>query len=158
MLSGATGTNLIICPVQVDHGQTPGLNISLSGRIIGQPPSGQVLTVVSQPDQDSCDTDGKPGNGGYYLVGPIHPAATYGDWNVTSGDYYSGAQSIQRNIYFLLGPESAVLSFDRARTAYGETHNGDVGSWPGKQSLAGFRLLGMLTFTPVQPADRYCHN
>ena len=88
VLSGATGTNLVICPVQVDHGQQPGLNVSLSGRIIGQPPSGQVLTVVSQPDQDSCATDGTPGSGGYYLVGTLHPAAaTHGDWNVTSGDY-----------------------------------------------------------------------
>jgi hypothetical protein len=159
VLSGATGTNLVICPVQVDHGQQPGLNVSLSGRIIGQPPSGQVLTVVSQPDQNSCATDGTPGSGGYYLVGLLHPAAaTHGDWNVTSGDYYSGAQSIQRHIYFLLGPESAVQSFAQARDAYGETHDGDVGSWPGKPTLAGFRLLGMLTFTPVQPADRYCHN
>jgi len=157
-LSGATGTNLDICPVQVDHGQDPGLNISLSGRILGRPPSGQLLTVVSQPDLASCATDGTPGTGGYYLIGTLHPSADRGDWSVTSGNYYSGAESIQRHIYFLLGPESAVRSFDLARNTYGETHSGDVDSWPGKPTLAGFRQLGTLTFTPVQPPDRYCRN
>lgn len=156
MLSGAAGTNLVICPVQVDHGQEPGLNTSLSGRILGKVPSGQLLTVVSQPDRDSCATDGSVGSGGYYLVGTIHPTASHGDWSATSQDYYSGAQSIQRHIYFLLGPGSAVESFGQSRDAYGETHGGDADSWPGKTTLAGFRLIGTLTFTPVQPADRYC--
>ena len=156
MLSGAEGTNLVFCPVQVDHGQKPGLNVSLSGRILGRPPSGQLLTVVSQPDRGSCATDGTPGTGGYYLIGTLHPSAEHGDWSVTSGDYYSDAQSIQRHIYFLLGTESAVKSFALNQAAYGETHLGDVGSWPGKQTLAGFRLLGTITFTPVQPANRYC--
>ena len=157
-LSGSAGTNLVICPVQVDHGQKPGLNISLSGRILGRPPSGQLLTVVSQPDLASCATDGTAGTGGYYLVGTLHPSADRGDWSVTSGSYYSGAQSIQRHIYFLLGPESAVRSFALAQASYGETHSGDVDSWSGKPTLDGFRLLGTLTFTPVQPPDRYCRG
>jgi hypothetical protein len=157
-LSGAAGTGLVICPVQVDHGQSPGLNVSVSGRILGKLPSGQLLTVVDQPDPASCATDGSPGTGGYYLVGTARPTAGHPDWSVTSPDYFSGAQSIQRRIYFLLGPESAVNTFAQAKDAYGDTHDGDVDSWGGKTTLAGFRVLGMLTFTPVQPANRYCKN
>jgi hypothetical protein len=157
-LGGAAGTDLVICPVQVDHGQSPGLNVSVSGRILGQLPAGQLLTVVDRPDPGSCATDGSPGSGGYYLIGTAQPTASHPDWSVTSSDYYADAQSIQRHIYLLLGTESAVESFTQAKNAYSETHDGDAGSWPGKTTLTGFRVLGMLTFTPVQPADRYCRN
>jgi uncharacterized caspase-like protein len=156
--SGAAGTGLTICPVQVDHGQVPGLNVSLSGRILGQVPAGQVVMAVDQPDAGSCAIDGTRGSGGYYPIGTLHPSAAHGDWTVTSGNYYSGAQSMQRHIYFVLGPESAVRSFASSKDAWGATHNGDVSQWPGRRELTGFRVLGTITFTPVEPADRYCRT
>ena len=158
VLNGAAGTGLTICPVQVDHGREPGLNVSLSGRLLGQLPAGQVLMAVDQPDQGSCATDGSSGSGGYYPIGTLHPSAAHGDWTVTSGDYYSGAQSIQRHIYFVLGPQSTVGSFDSSKAAWGATHNGDVSQWPGRLELTGFRVLATITFTPVKPADRYCRK
>jgi Caspase domain len=155
-LGGSAGAKLTFCPVQVDHGHKPGLNINLAGRITGTVPPGQVLAAVSQPDPGSCDTDHLKGSGGYYLLGVLHPSASHGDFRVTSPDYYAGAQSIQRHIFFVLGPQSAVVSFGESRKAYGQAHGGVSDSWPGKATLAGFRLLGTFTFTPVQPADRYC--
>jgi len=156
--SGAAGTGLTICPVQIDHGQAPGLNVSLSGRILGRVPAGQVLMAVDQPDPGSCATDGTKGSGGYYPIGALQPSAAHGDWTVTSGDYYSGAQPMQRHIYFVLGPQSAVRSFAAAKDEWGATHNGDVSQWPGRRELSGFRILGTITFTPVEPADRYCQT
>jgi uncharacterized caspase-like protein len=158
VLAGAAGTNLTICPVQVDHGREPGLNVSLSGRLLGQLPAGQVLMAVDQPDRGSCATDGSRGSGDYYPIGTLHPSAAHGDWTVTSGDYYSGAQSIQRHIYFVLGPPSAVGRFDSSKADWGATHNGDVSQWPGRPELTGFRVLAAITFTPVEPADRYCRT
>lgn len=142
----AADTKLVVCPVLVDHGQPPGLNTSLSGTITGPIPSGQVLIVVSQPDSNSCATDGTRGTGGYYLVGRIVPNR-HGAWSVTSGAYYSGAQSIQRHFYFLLGSPSAVNTFTNAQAA-----SGGATSWAGDR----FQLLGSFTFTPVQPANHYC--
>ena len=156
--SGAAGTGLTICPVQIDHGQAPGLNVSLSGRILGRVPAGQVLMAVDQPDPDSCALDGTKGSGGYYPIGTLQPSAAHGDWTVTSGDYYSGAQSMQRHIYFVLGPQSAVGRFASSKDEWGATHNGDVSQWPGRRELSGLRILGTITFTPVEPADRYCRT
>lgn len=65
---------------------------------------------------------------------------------------------MQRHIYFVLGPESAVRSFASSKDAWGATHNGDVSQWPGRRELTGFRVLGTITFTPVEPADRYCRT
>jgi len=158
VLSGAAGTGLTICPVQVDHGRGPGLNVSLSGRLLGRLPAGQVLMAVDEPDRGSCAIDGSQGSGGYYPIGTLHPSAAHGDWSVTSGDYYPGAQSIQRHIYFVLGPQSAVGSFASSKAAWGATHDGDVSQWPGRQELTGFLVLATITFTPVEPADRYCHT
>jgi CHAT domain len=142
--TGSAGSGLVICPVQVDHGKSPGLNSVLSGRIVGQLPAGKSIIVVSQPDPGSCATDGTRGTGGYYLIGQVHQDSR-GDYTVTSGNYYSGAQTIQRDFYYLLGPESAVAGF-----------SGDGTSWPGLASFTGFQSLGSFTFTPVQPANHYC--
>jgi hypothetical protein len=154
-LKGAAGTDLIVCPVQVDHGQNSGLNLSLSGTILGGPPGGQLLMVAFQPDPNSCATDGTKGSGGYYLAGRLHLTAS-GGWRVTSPDHYSAARSIQWHIYLLLGSQAALHSFAQAQDAYGEAHDGDVGQWGGKPTLDGFRQLARFTITPVRPINRYC--
>jgi cold shock CspA family protein/predicted Ser/Thr protein kinase len=151
--SAAAG--LVICPVRVASEKGPVLNTSLSGTLVGRLPAGQFLVVVTQPDPRSCAMDGSKGTGGYYLAGPVHPDSE-GRWRVTSGGFYSGAQSLQRHIYFLLGSRSAVNSFGKSRAAYGAAHDGDASQWPGKFTLDGFQLLGTFTFTPVHPANRYC--
>jgi cold shock CspA family protein len=149
------GTDLVICPVRVASEQGPVLNTSLSGTLLGRIPAGQFLIVATRPDPRSCATDGTSGTGGYYLAGTVHPDSR-GNYSVTSGSFYSGAQSLQRHIYFLLGSRSAVDSFGKTRAAYGAAHDGDASQWPGKLTLDGFQLLGTFTFTPVHPANRYC--
>ncbi len=145
--SATANAELVICPVQVDHGKAPGRSSSLSGTIRGKIPSSQILMVVSQPDRNSCATDGTLGTGGYYYVGSVVPDSR-GEWSVTSGDYYPGAQSIQRHFYFLLGSPSAVSSFKETQDASGGA--------PSLPTPGAFQLLGSFTFTPVQPANRYC--
>ncbi len=134
--------------MQVDHGQAPGLTLTLSGTILGQVPSGQVLIVVSQPDSGSCDKSGNPGTGGYYLIGPVNPDSA-GEWTVTSGPSYKDGEVIQRHLYFLLGSPATVNAFKNAQAVSG-----------GAPSLTSadesFQLVGSFTFTPVQPANRYC--
>jgi predicted Ser/Thr protein kinase/cold shock CspA family protein len=148
--SGAAADgNLDICPVQVDHGQAPGLTLTLSGTILGQIPSGQVLIVVSQPDPGSCDTSGNPGTGGYYLIGPVIRGSR-GEWTVTSGPSYSGGESIQRHLYFLLWSQAAVNAFKNAQAG-----SGGAPSWT-TSADENFHQVGSFTFTPVQPPNRYC--
>jgi cold shock CspA family protein/predicted Ser/Thr protein kinase len=153
--SGTAPGGLVICPVREAHESKDALNTSLSGTLLGTIPAGQFLMVITQPDRHSCATDGTAGTGDYFLAGIVHPDGR-GNWSVTSGNFYNGAQSIQRHIYFLLGPRSAVNSFQQSKTAYGAVHDGDSSKWPGKPSLAGFQQVGKFTFTPVHPPDRYC--
>jgi hypothetical protein len=156
MSTGAAGTQLVICPVDVSMNQVAGPSLSLSGRVIGALPAGQFLVVVSQPDSASCALDGSQGTGGYYLLKTLDPATDGGNWSLQTGPVYEGAQYIQRHFYFALGPQSAVNSFSQDKEIYGEAHNGDLSSYKGKADMTDFKVLGEFTFTPVQPVNRYC--
>jgi hypothetical protein len=109
-LLGSGAYSLKFCSVDVNDGQPIGLSYTLSGKVIGTPPSNISLAIVSEPDPATCDLTGNPGNGDFYFQEEINPAVNDGIWQLGEPASYPGSQTIRHNIYFVVGPEAALLN------------------------------------------------
>lgn len=150
-----TGSKVRFCPVDVNNGTPIGRSYTLSGFIIESLPPDLHMAVVSRPDPSTCDTNGNPGTGGYFLLSVIDPRRGGGAWQVTTPELYPGAQAIRRYIYFVVATQDQLNSFARDKQRYLRRYH-SLKSYPGRAGINNLSVLAYITVQGIVPPGLVC--
>ncbi|MEV0002142.1 hypothetical protein AB0H28_07615 [Micromonospora sp. NPDC050980] len=105
--------DLSFCPVDLNDGHAVKGRYTLSGSAVGTVPKGKEVALVMQPDPSTCDTNGNPGTGDYFLMRRLKFTNGRSFWQIDGRLPYPESSSIRRIFHYVIAPPAAVDALQR---------------------------------------------